>query len=131
MVFLDISEQPTFWIDLDGGVVNGECYWLQCENDAEDDLLWLAVAISNSTFIEAFYDHRFNNKLYAGRRRFITQYVEQFPLLDPQKDKSQEIVKTVKKIYASLPSPESDSLIKNLNEKIWNAFGLNVEKVSR
>jgi hypothetical protein len=83
LVFPDISDKPIFWIDTDGGVVNGECYWLQCENKDEHDLLWLALAVANSTFIEAFYDHRFNNKLYAGRRRYITQYVELFPLPNP------------------------------------------------
>jgi adenine-specific DNA-methyltransferase len=28
LVFRDIAEEPTFWIDLDGSVVNGDCYWL-------------------------------------------------------------------------------------------------------
>ena len=75
LVFRDISEQPTFWLDFEGSVVNGDCYWLTPESQGSDDRLWLAAAVANSTFIESFYDHRFNNKLYAGRRRFITQYV--------------------------------------------------------
>lgn len=57
LVFPDISDKPTFWIDTDGGIVNGECYWMQYENKDEQDLLWLALAVANSTFIEAFYDH--------------------------------------------------------------------------
>lgn len=83
LVFRDIAEDPTFWIDQEGTVVNGDCYWLTCQDSAPTDLLWLAAAVGNSTFIERFYDYRFHNKLYAGRRRFITQYVEQFPLPDP------------------------------------------------
>ena len=129
LVFPDISDKPIFWIDKDGGVVNGDCYWLQCENKNEEDLLWLALAVANSSFIEEFYDHRFNNKLYAGRRRYITQYVELFPLPNPKSDKSIKIVELVKAIYAKTPSTEADQLAFDLDAQIWRAFGLPVKKV--
>lgn len=131
LVFPDISDKPVFWMDTEGGVVNGECYWLQAENPAEKDLLWLALAIANSSFIVAFYDHRFNNKLYAGRRRFITQYVEQFPLPDPDLPIAREIVALVKRIYAATPSGDADALEAKLDETIWKAFGLSAEEVAR
>lgn len=131
LVFPDISEKPIFWIDMDGGIVSGECYWLRCENDNENDLLWLALAIANSTFIETFYDHRFNNKLYAGRRRFITQYVEQFPLPDPSKDESKSIISLAKEIYNKIPSNEYDFLEKKLDDMVWDVFGVLQEKISR
>ncbi len=131
LVFPDISEKPIFWIDMTGGVVNGECYWLKCDRDDEQDLLWLALAIANSTFIEAFYDHRFNNKLYAGRRRFITQYVEQFPLPDPDREEVRAIVSLVKKIHTQTPSPEADELSLQLDKQVWKVFGLNLEEISR
>lgn len=124
LVFPDISDQPIFWLDTDGGIVNGECYWLQCENAGEQDLLWLALAVANSTFIESFYDHRFNNKLYAGRRRFITQYVEQFPLPDPTQSLAKDIIALTKKVHAATPSPEADELAKQLDAMVWKAFGL-------
>jgi adenine-specific DNA-methyltransferase len=131
LVFPDISEKPIFWIDTDGGVVNGECYWMQCENKDEQDLLWLALAVANSTFIEAFYDHRFNNKLYAGRRRYITQYVELFPLPNPKLDESTTIIELAKKIHATTPSPEADQLAIDLDARIWHVFGLPAKKVFR
>jgi hypothetical protein len=129
LVFPDISDQPIFWMDTGGGVVNGECYWLQCENEGEQDLLWLALAVANSTFIEAFYDHRFNNKLYAGRRRFITQYVELFPLPDPVREESVAIIALAKQIYAKLPSIEVEQLAVDLNQRIWQVFGLGTEEI--
>lgn len=129
LVFPDITDKPIFWIDMDGGIVNGECYWLQCENKDEQDLLWLALAVANSTFIEAFYDHRFNNKLYAGRRRFITQYVELFPLPDPVCEKAKAIISLAKDIYAKTPSAEADQLAARLDEHIWRVFGLHSEKI--
>ncbi len=124
IVFPDISDKPVFWIDTDGGIVNGECYWLQCDDDSEQDLLWLAIAVGNSTFIETFYDHRFNNKLYAGRRRFITQYVELFPLPDPAREQSKAIVALTKLIHACTPSGEADRLALELDAMVWKAFGL-------
>lgn len=130
LVFPDISEKPIFWIDTAGGVVNGECYWLQCENSEEKDLLWLALAVANSTFIEAFYDHRFNNKLYAGRRRFITQYVELFPLPNPMRKEAKTIVALAKEIFDKLPSTEADDLAADLDAHIWSVFGLCPEKIA-
>lgn len=124
LVFPDISDKPIFWIDMDGGVVNGECYWLRSENDGEQDLLWLALAVANSTFIEVFYDHKFNNKLYAGRRRFITQYVELFPLPNPASNDAIEIVAMAKEIYAKTPSPAIAQLTANLDARIWRVFGV-------
>lgn len=131
IVFPDISDKPIFWIDTDGGVVNGECYWLQCENPDEVELLWLATAVANSTFIETFYDHRFNNKLYAGRRRFITQYVELFPLPDPDNEKSKAIIALAKKIHAKTPSIEADQLAVSLDALIWQVFGLGGKEIAR
>lgn len=130
LVFPDITDKPIFWIDMDGGIVNGECYWLQCENKDEQDLLWLALAVANSTFIEAFYDHRFNNKLYAGRRRFITQYVELFPLPNPATDEAKAIISLAKEIFAKTPSVEADQFGANLDDLVWQAFGLHSEKVT-
>lgn len=130
LVFPDISEKPVFWMDMEGGVVSGECYWLQCENRDESDLLWLALAVANSSFAVDFYDHRFSNKLYAGRRRFITQYVEKFPLPDPHLQESQAIVSLTKQIYELTPSPQVLMLTQELDARVWRAFGLQIKEVA-
>ena len=129
LVFRDIAEEPTFWIDLNGSVVNGDCYWLVCRYPSQTDLLWLAAAVGNSTFVERFYDHCFNNKLYAGRRRFITQYVEKFPLPNPDYPCSKEIIDTAKKIYEFIPSDEASKLQNNLNVMVWKSFGFSEEEI--
>lgn len=122
LVFRDIAEKPTFWMDLDGSVVNGDCYWLVCKDHAQTDLLWLAAAVGNSTFIERFYDICFNNKLYAGRRRFITQYVERFPLPDPRSPLGKGIIAKAKGIYESIPSSETQHLQDELDDMVWKAL---------
>jgi hypothetical protein len=122
LVFRDIAAQPTFWIDLNGSVVNGDCYWLISEKNGQTDLLWLACAIGNSTFIEKFYDLRFQNKLYAGCRRFITQYVEKFPLPDPNSLLGREIIDKSKRIYEYTALPEGEKLQKELDNLVWQAL---------
>ncbi len=129
LVFRDISEQPCFWIDQEGSVVNGDCYWMTCNRKEDDELLWMAAAVGNSSFIEAFYDQRFNNKLYAGRRRFITQYVEKFPLPDPKTSVGKAIVVKAKAVYDARDTQESERMEAELNQLVWQAFGLDVEKV--
>ena len=130
IVFRDISDKPVFWMDVEGSVVNGDCYWLMPKHEEDSDLLWLALAVGNSSFIEAYYDHCFNNKLYAGRRRFITQYVEKFPIPVPDSDLGNRIIQITKQIYSLIPSPEVKTLEAKLDQLIWEAFGFSVEEVA-
>ena len=131
LVFRDIAEKPTFWVDVDGSVVNGDCYWFTCNGQQNagnhpegDDLLWLAAAVANSTFAERFYDYRFNNKLYAGRRRYLTQYVEQFPLPDPSASASSAIIEMAKAAGTGKESPVPKAIEDELDSMVWTAFGL-------
>ncbi|MGB6065026.1 MAG: N-6 DNA methylase [Desulfomonilaceae bacterium] len=131
LVFRDISEKPIFWIDQDGSVVNGDCYWLMTTGNHSTDLLWLAAAVANSSFIERFYDLRFHNKLYAGRRRYMTQYVEQFPLPSPADTISQTIIGKAKAIYDCISSTKALEIEKEVDDLVWQAFGLVVEEIAR
>ena len=70
IVFRDISEHPQFWLAKSGEVVNGDCYWFDFKDNITEEVILLILAIANSTFIEKYYDLKFNNKLYSGRRRF-------------------------------------------------------------
>lgn len=98
IVFRDISEHPMFWIDQTGAIVNGDCYWIDIFDSTSDDVVLLALAIANSPFIEKFYDVKFNNKLYSGKRRYMSQYVEQFPIPRPDSQKAREAINLVKTI---------------------------------
>jgi hypothetical protein len=130
LVFRDIAERPTFWIDESGSIVNGDCYWLTSERKSAD-ILWLAAAVANSRFIEEFYDRKFNNKLYAGRRRFITQYVEKFPLPSPTTALAKKIIATSKAIYKTAGTPKAEQLEAALDTMIWEVFGFSGEKIAR
>lgn len=128
--FPDISERPVFAMSLGGEIVQGDCYWFAAESEEKADGLWLALAVANSRFIEAYYDHAFNNRLYAGRRRFLTQYVERFPLPNPSSKPAREIIRLVKQAYEFTPSSEADKIAANLENLIWKAFGLPTENLS-
>lgn len=123
LVWRDISATPTFWLDLDGMVVNGDCYWWLPDSGA-DDLLWLAAGVANSNFIAQFYDHCFNNRLYAGRRRFMTQYVKTFPLPDPRREISQGICRAAKRAYDNCDTPELARFQREVDDMVLRAFGL-------
>jgi len=98
IIFRDITDKPQFWFDKSGAIVNGDCYWIDILPSMNDDILLLALAVANSSFIEKYYDVKFNNKIYAGKRRFMTQYVSDFPLPDPSLPLSREAIKLVNKI---------------------------------
>ena len=131
IVFRDIVDRPTFWLDQDKTIVNGDCYWLSARRGVQDvDMLWLALAVANSTFIEQFYDVSFNNKLYSGRRRFMTQYVEKFPLPDPLSEISRQMVLLARSIYNDIESPDVKKYEAELDRLVWRAFGLPHEESS-
>jgi adenine-specific DNA-methyltransferase len=124
IVFRDIADEPSFWIDFSGSVVNGDCYWFTlAKGDDQLDLLWLALAVGNSSFIEKYYDYKFNNKLYAGRRRYMTQYVQKFPLPDPATELSQQIVALTRRIYDLIPAKDTIKLQRELDGLVWQSFG--------
>ncbi|MCQ8186440.1 Eco57I restriction-modification methylase domain-containing protein [Parvularcula maris] len=129
LVFRDIADEPTFWIDLEGAVVNGDCYWIAVDDQSSEDLLWLAVAVGNSSFIEKYYDASFPNKLYAGRRRFITQYVEKFPLPDPASNVSRAIVKHARDAHAQPADADIEHRHHQIDLLVWSAFGLSAEEI--
>jgi tRNA1(Val) A37 N6-methylase TrmN6 len=80
IVFPDISPAPKFCLVADEYVVNGDCYWITLRPGLPDETLYLILGIANSALMTWFHDAAFNNKLYSGRRRYITQYVAQYPL---------------------------------------------------
>lgn len=129
IVFWDISEKPTFWLDMSGSIVNGDCYWFVINKDVDEFFLWLVLAISNSTFIEKFYDAKFNNKLYAGRRRFMTQYVESFPIPNIESETAHKIVKFTQELYFDFDSKYNSEIYNTIDTLIWHAFGLDIEKI--
>ena len=101
IVFRDISEKPEFWLDDTDSVINGDCYWIDIKADILDDYVYLALAVANSRFIEKYYDCKFNNKLYSGKRRYQAQYVEQFPLPYYGTREAQQAVSIVKTILTN------------------------------
>jgi hypothetical protein len=126
LVFRDIAARPELWVDLDGSVVNGDCYWLVPERRESDAaaLLWLAAAVGSSRFTETYYDARFCNRLYAGRRRFMTQYVEQLPLPDPRHPASLRIVTLAEELYAQIGESSTKMLENEIEAAVWRAFEL-------
>lgn len=122
IVFRDISEHPQFWLDTSGAIVNGDCYWIEIYDHVMEDIVYLALAIANSRFIEKYYDVRFNTKLYSGKRRYMSQYVEQFPIPLYTTGLAQKAISLVKKIIAE----EKQSLIlsykENLNDIVDEIF---------
>ncbi|MEC2020202.1 MULTISPECIES: Eco57I restriction-modification methylase domain-containing protein [Bacillus] len=124
VVFPDISSEPKFAVDTNGYLVNGNCYWLSLKNETNTDLLYLAVAIANSKFMTRFHEIEFQNKLYAGRKRYLTQYVKNYPLPDPNTDHSQRLIELGKILSANeLSEEEVKTCEMQIENEIQQAFG--------
>lgn len=124
IVFPDISLDSRFYYDDQGSVVNGNCYWISAINERENELLFLIQGVANSKLMSQYHDLCFNNKLYSGRRRYFSQYIEKYPIPDPNKIESLEIIEIVKKlnILSSLNQDVSD-LENELNTLVEKALG--------
>jgi len=125
VIFRDISERPTFWLDKEGTIVNGDCYWLLRDNkEMPENILWLILAVANSSFIEKFYDIKFQNKLYSNRRRFITQYVEQFPVPNPYNIESKTLIALAKKCYEETDAEKQKAIENEIDKIVWSIFNV-------
>ncbi len=97
------------------------------------------LAVANSSFILRYYDLAFHNKLYAGRRRFMTQYVKQFPLPSIENQAAQEAIAHTRQLVAvtadcpttfqpAAAGVAADRVTAELEREvdwlIWRAFGL-------
>lgn len=123
IVWPDISEQARFFYDETGAIVNGDCYWIKLKPDVDPDWLMLMLAVGNSTVALNFYDTLFHNQLYANRRRFMTQYVRQFPLPDVNSSTGKQIVELVRKQLQKTCENQAENE-RNLSRIVAQAFGL-------
>lgn len=114
VVFPDIADAPRFAVDESGAVVNGDCYWMSID---DPDAAEVVSAVGNSSFCTWFYDAACGNFLYAGRRRFMTQYIERLPIPEP----TAELASRIRGLRADHRFDEIDNLI-------WDLVGL--EKVA-
>ncbi|AXG15169.1 N-6 DNA methylase [Intrasporangium calvum] len=121
IVFPDISELPRFALDRSGAVVNGDCYWISVGDLPNEDVAYLMIGIANSELAVEFYDHVCGNKLYSGRRRWITQYVNNFPIPSPDTPAAQEVIAISRKLCEQETSEGTD-LLDRLNAAVERSF---------
>ena len=124
LVWPDISVEPKFCLDVSGAIVNGDCYWLKLKEGQPVDWLYLILAIANSSVATEFYDLQFHNKLYSGRRRFMTQYVRQFPLLDLSSQVASNLVQQTKRLLSLRREKSRHQQAVSLDRSVRLAFGL-------
>ncbi|WP_341778694.1 Eco57I restriction-modification methylase domain-containing protein [Levilactobacillus sp. HBUAS70063] len=112
IIFPDISEIPKFMIDMNGMYVDGNCYWIVLDDDVPEDYLYLIAGVANSKAMQKFHSIMFQNKLYSNKLRFVSQYVEKYPVPDLSSTEAKIIVKTVKKLLIKeLTVNEAEELI--------------------
>lgn len=128
IVFPDISAEPRFYLDDNGFLVNGDCYWISLHPNAPRDLLYLLLGLANSSLMSRFHDLVFNNKLYSGRRRYITQYVADYPYPSPESEPAAELASVVRQIIDGAKLGEDAGKIRQLetlaDSLAHRAFGL-------
>ncbi|EXJ24411.1 DNA modification methyltransferase [Alkalibacterium sp. AK22] len=113
VVFPDISQSPKFMVDEDGSMVDGNCYWLTLKDGNSEDYLYLAAAVANSRIMSKYHSIEFQNVLYSGRKRYITQYVNKYLLPDIETEEAKEVISLAKQLIT-----ENDTETEVIEEKI-------------
>ncbi|WP_194819249.1 Eco57I restriction-modification methylase domain-containing protein [Nocardia sp. XZ_19_385] len=120
LVFPDISVRPRFAFDRSGAVVNGDCYWISLADIGAERIAYLLMGVANSGLGLRFYDAVCGNRLYSGRRRWITQYVSRLPVPDPGTRAASEIIDLVGEFVDGRPL-DGDAQ-RTLDERVDLAF---------
>lgn len=120
IVFPDISDRAKFSYDATGAIVDGNCYWITLDEDIDCDYLYLILAVANSSLMDQYHEKAFQNRLYSGKRRYLTQYVNRYPLPDLYSNAAQELVSYIKRQLAD-GSEIEESVVNELVEKCFEA----------
>lgn len=94
------------------------------QNEEERSLLLLIEGVSNSSVMIKYHDLCFNNKLYSGRRRYLAQYIEQYPIPSPELESSKQIMALVEKLNNSSDACEKESLASEIDNLVKISFGV-------
>jgi tRNA1(Val) A37 N6-methylase TrmN6 len=125
LVFPDISPRACFYYDDAGHLVDGDCYWITLRPGVDEDVLFLVLGIANSELMLRYHDLAFNNRLYSGRRRFLTQYVERYPVPDPTSAASRKVIQVVRQLVALARSSQpTEELESQLEGHVRASFGV-------
>lgn len=128
LVFPDISDDPCFALDQSGNVVNGDCYWMALDDRMDAVDVSVALAVCNSSLASVFYDIQSGNRLYAGRRRFMTQYVQGFPMPCAPPTLKRAIHDTVNDLQTvDRASSDVVSLERTVDDLVWQCFRVSEE----
>jgi len=72
-----------------------------------------------------YHDASFHNKLYAGRRRYLTQYVERYPLPDPDSALAQRLISLAKDlVYHSEAEGSRVDYESEIEAALLESFGI-------
>lgn len=130
IVFPDISPNARFFLDGNGSIVDGNCYWITASDPNDEDLLLLILGVANSSTMARYHDLCFQNRLYAQRRRYLTQYVQRYPLPDRHSPEARDIIRLVRHIMDAKPEGSAlDAIEKDIDLAVAEAFGLRVASV--
>jgi methylase of polypeptide subunit release factors len=131
IVFPDISPDARFFMDTKGCIVDGNCYWITTNDPGDANLLLLILGVANSSLMNRYHDLAFQNKLYAQRRRHLTQYIAEYPLPDRDATASQQVVEVVRRLVQDLPSSaERQQLEAEVDRLVALAFGIEPPQVT-
>ena len=125
LAFPDISVGSVFFLCPPGWIVNGDCYWISANTSAPRYALKAMLAVANSSLSLRYYDVMFHNKLYAGRRRFMSQYVARFPF--PKPARAAELADAVSHLLAAKDrngGAAAAEMEEDLDNLVWDSFGL-------
>nr|WP_287326558.1 TaqI-like C-terminal specificity domain-containing protein [Okeania sp. SIO1F9] len=127
IIYKDISTKLTFLFDKDSYYTNNTNYFITSSNS---NLLYL-TALLNSQLID-FYYRLISTQLGQGAVRLFTQFVEQIPIIVPQKDKEQlltSIATNIIQLKEENPKADTTQLEQEIDVLVYQLYGLTYEEV--
>ncbi|MFQ6039778.1 MAG: Eco57I restriction-modification methylase domain-containing protein [Candidatus Poribacteria bacterium] len=139
LVTPDITTQNNFALDTNGYFCLGSCFVILLKDETAENYKYM-LGILNSKALEYFHKRNSSTSIYAGRYRYWTSYMKDYPIISLSSEKAKsgnigsQIINQVDDILRAIShnrQGDVEDLEARLNELVYELYGLTGSEVDK
>lgn len=139
LVTPDITTRNNFALDTNGYFCLGSCFIIILKNETDKHYRYM-LGILNSKVLEYFHKRNSSTLIYAGRYRYWTSYMKDYPIISLSSEKAKsgnigiQIINQVDDILQAIAynhQSDIENMETRLNEYVYELYGLTDAEVDK